>query len=86
MFLQFFLALNVAAAASAAVLPSDGHHEHEHVTRQRVPGQWWHDDEHPVHSLFRRASDDGTDYPDVGSPGMFSLCYLSRAVNSSRHA
>ncbi|EAU84787.1 chitin deacetylase [Coprinopsis cinerea okayama7 len=55
---------------SAVTVPAlnDRHDSHEHVQPGALPERWYQDDSHPVHRLFKRATDDGIAYPPVGSP------------------
>jgi len=55
----------------AAVVPTTHEtHGHDHIDDMpKLPGVWYQEPNHPVHSLFRRAApDDGTPYPAVGTP------------------
>src|SRR5258705_8093258 len=54
----------------AASVPLHGG-DHVDEVPNSLPGAWYHEPTHPVHSLFRRAPDDGTPYPVVGTPGAF---------------
>ncbi|KAK0206558.1 hypothetical protein DFS33DRAFT_1272999 [Desarmillaria ectypa] len=63
MFIPFFLVINVAFAAS---LPRSD--VHDHVEHKRLPGNWYHKRDHPVHNLFKRGPPgDGINYAQVGS-------------------
>lgn len=53
---------------SAALYTPGASHTHSHVEKRALPQRWYQDEAHPVHSLFRRATDDGEDYPAVGTP------------------
>lgn len=70
---NFSTALALALALPllrAAVLPnSHDPHANDH-TDNPLPGVWYQEPGHPVHSLFKRdAPTDGTTYPAVGTPG-----------------
>ncbi|KAG7449211.1 chitin deacetylase [Guyanagaster necrorhizus] len=68
MFTSIFLAINVALAAN---LPRSDCHDHEQ--HRRLPGNWYHECDHPVHNLFKRgAPGDGINYAEVGSPSWSS--------------
>lgn len=57
-----------ATVAHASVDPAS----HSHTDGKRLPGRWYHEEDHPVYSLFRRAgSNDGVTYAAIGTPGMF---------------
>ncbi|THH33691.1 hypothetical protein EUX98_g615 [Antrodiella citrinella] len=45
-------------------------HAHDHLpTRSRLPTNWYHDDDHAAHILFKRGpTTDGVNYATVGSP------------------
>jgi chitin deacetylase len=45
-------------------------HDHDHTSSSLLPGTWYHDDDHQVHSLFKRqgGATDGVTYAQVGSP------------------
>ncbi|KAF8194429.1 carbohydrate esterase family 4 protein, partial [Mycena galopus ATCC 62051] len=43
------------------------HDDASHTAAQALPSGWYHDSDHPVHELFRRADTDGVTYPVVGS-------------------
>ncbi|CAA7259764.1 unnamed protein product [Cyclocybe aegerita] len=47
----------------AVHLPHDSHE-----ASGSLPSSWFHQRDHPVHALFRRAPGDGNDYPAVGTP------------------
>ncbi|KAJ7032459.1 carbohydrate esterase family 4 protein [Mycena alexandri] len=53
----------------SAVVPQARHDpDHSHETARQLPSKWYHDEEHPVHELFRRgAPTDGATYAAVGS-------------------
>ncbi|PFH52725.1 carbohydrate esterase family 4 protein [Amanita thiersii Skay4041] len=58
---------------SAVVVPSTSlAHSHDSYATTTTPGSWYHQSSHPVHTLFRRAPDDGIEYPPVGSPAWSS--------------
>ncbi|KAJ7142131.1 carbohydrate esterase family 4 protein [Mycena crocata] len=43
-------------------------HDHSHRAAKRLPSTWYHDEDHPVHSLFKRGgATDGAVYAAVGS-------------------
>ncbi|KAJ7290217.1 carbohydrate esterase family 4 protein [Mycena rebaudengoi] len=49
----------------------DHRHEdyaHSHNIHRALPGTWYHDSDHPVRELFKRAPTDGKTYAAVGSP------------------
>ncbi|KAJ7119106.1 glycoside hydrolase/deacetylase [Mycena epipterygia] len=59
-----FLLLPLLSAAS--VHQRHAHHSHNSV--KRLPSTWYHRDDHPVHSLFKRgAATDGVAYAAIGS-------------------
>ncbi|OSD04276.1 glycoside hydrolase/deacetylase [Trametes coccinea BRFM310] len=62
-------ALLSTSATSATALPHD-HHDHEHTVNKRLPGTWYHPEDHPAYKLFRRdaAQTDGVVYAAVGTP------------------
>ena len=64
---SLLFALPLVLAASIHT-PHDSHDDHAHEINQALPGTWYQDPDHPVHSLFKRAPGDGTDYPAVGTP------------------
>jgi hypothetical protein len=73
------LALPLFARTSAA------YPGHSHKIQSPLPETWFHQRDHPVHSLFRRQAGlglptDGMTYPQVGSPSP------SRHVSDCRHA
>ncbi|KIJ70563.1 carbohydrate esterase family 4 protein [Hydnomerulius pinastri MD-312] len=58
--------LLAATIAHATVTPI--HHE-SHVENKRLPNTWYHEEDHPVHKLFRRAAaNDGVTYAPIGTP------------------
>lgn len=63
--------LLAASAVYASVAPA-----HESHTKSKPPGNsWYHEDDHPVHALFKRGPvGDGIIYPVVGTLG--KLLYL----------
>lgn len=75
MLLSTSLLLLVVSCIRAAVIsrPHDIHDHHENdVYDKRLPDAWHQPSDHPVHSLFRRAPDDGTSYAAVGTPAWSS--------------
>lgn len=59
--------LLAATAARASVKPAT----HSHTDAGHLPSRWYHEEGHPVYSLFRRAgSNDGVAYAAIGTPGM----------------
>ncbi|TBU32745.1 hypothetical protein BD311DRAFT_713628 [Dichomitus squalens] len=61
------LLLLATALSAAAAVPHDSH-DHDHALDKALPGRWYHDDDHPVHALFKRGATDGITYAAVGSP------------------
>ncbi|KIY65688.1 carbohydrate esterase family 4 protein [Cylindrobasidium torrendii FP15055 ss-10] len=57
------LLVSTLAVASLAV---NAHPTHTHQGRA-LERKWYHDDDHPVNKLFPRVSDDGGNYPELGS-------------------
>jgi chitin deacetylase len=66
-----FLLLSVPLTLAASIPSRDDTHDHAHHVNKRLPGNWYHSRDHPVHTLFKRAVGDGTDYAPVGSPGLW---------------
>lgn len=65
-----FALLLAATVARASVNPAS----HSHTDGGRLPSRWYHEEDHPVHNLFRRSgSNDGVTYAVVGTPGMFCV-------------
>ncbi|TFK28739.1 glycoside hydrolase/deacetylase [Coprinopsis marcescibilis] len=52
---------------ASVFVPPNQHSDHEHLDRRALPKRWFQDEEHSARSLFKRATDDGVDYPTVGS-------------------
>lgn len=72
MIFTLFLIPFVSVSAVHFLPRHDSHHDH--VLNRRLPGNsWYHERDHPVHSLFKR--DDET-FPAVGSAGTFFLVPL----------
>ncbi|KAI9574858.1 carbohydrate esterase family 4 protein [Boletus coccyginus] len=60
-----FALLLAATVAHASVDPTS----HSHTDGRRLPSRWYHEEDHPVHNLFRRAgNNDGVTYAAVGTP------------------
>ncbi|KAF7311286.1 Carbohydrate esterase family 4 protein [Mycena kentingensis (nom. inval.)] len=58
-------------ASAAAIQGRHDDHDHAHNVARLLPGQWYHDNDHPSHALFKRATagaTDGVTYPTVGTP------------------
>ena len=69
--------LFAAAVAHASVQPAS----YTDTDGERLPSRWYHEEDHPVHSLFRRAgNNDGVAYAAIGTPGMFFFCVESLLV------
>ena len=81
LFSALFASLPLLSAALYTPSPS-----HSHVEKRALPQRWYQDEAHPVHSLFRRATDDGEDYPAVGTPSTLlslpstALAYLYQSL------
>jgi chitin deacetylase len=76
--------VSLFSSVYAAVIPSHDSHAHHHVS-QGLPDRWYHDDEHPVHALFRRqavAPADFPTFPQVGGP-TWSAAYPVGTPNSN---
>ncbi|KAH7887739.1 carbohydrate esterase family 4 protein [Phlebopus sp. FC_14] len=57
----FFLAASLAHAIITPV------HD-DHVESKRLPGKWYHEEDHPAYSLFRRGgNNDGVSYAPIGT-------------------
>ncbi|KAF5387831.1 hypothetical protein D9615_000412 [Tricholomella constricta] len=55
--------------AHAALIPAaHDHNDESHHVNKRLPSSWHHSEDHAVNALFKRAPDDGSPYPPVGSP------------------
>ena len=68
LFRSILLGLPLVRALIA--IPHDSHgHDHLHEVRRSLPSSWYQPGGHPIHDLFKRDTDDGADYPAVGSPG-----------------
>jgi len=63
---RFTVILLATSAVYATVAPT-----HEAETGGTLPlKKWYHEDDHPVHALFKRGPvDDGISYYAVGTPG-----------------
>ncbi|KAM5540539.1 hypothetical protein V8D89_005997 [Ganoderma adspersum] len=61
-----------ASFAAASALPHDSH-DHDHAANRALPSRWYQDEDHPVHTLFRRANTDGITYPAIGSNAPLAL-------------
>ncbi|KAJ7114836.1 carbohydrate esterase family 4 protein [Mycena epipterygia] len=62
------LALLLLPLLSVASLHNRHPHDHSHNAAKRLPSTWYHPDDHPVHSLFKRgAATDGVTYAAIGS-------------------
>lgn len=58
--------LLTASAAYASVTPTYRFHTEDTPLHE----MWYHEDDHPVHALFKRGPvDDGVSYPAIGTPG-----------------
>ncbi|PPQ91816.1 hypothetical protein CVT25_000265 [Psilocybe cyanescens] len=68
MLFPFFSLISCLVVRIAAVPTPSATVEHDHVhnVHRALPGSWYHDQDHPVHELFKRAPPgDGTTYADV---------------------
>ena len=61
------LLLPLSPSVYGAAIPRNDH-DHDHVSQGALPGTWYHEDDHPVHALFRRQATPSTSFPQVGSP------------------
>ncbi len=59
-------ALLLLAPLLAASVPLEEFHDHS--VRGQLAARWFQDDDHSVHTLFRRGPTDGVAYAGVGSP------------------
>jgi hypothetical protein len=73
--------LLAASAVYASVAPA-----HESHTESKPPGnRWYHEDDHPVHALFKRGPlGDGIVYPAIGTPGEPLYLIFSTPAYSTR--
>lgn len=62
----FLLLLPFPSSAYGAAI-SRHDNNHDHVSQGTLPSAWYHEDDHPVHALFRRGATRSTSFPDVGS-------------------
>lgn len=71
--------LLAATVARASVKPASQSHAHG----ERLSTRWYHEEDHPVYSLFRRAgSNDGVAYAAIGTPGMLCFEFLLFNINT----
>ena len=71
--------LLAATVAYATVEPAS----HSHTDGKRLSSRWYHEEDHPVHKLFRRAgSNDGVTYPAIGTAGMLCVELLLSSINA----
>lgn len=77
------LALPICHAVAIPSPTSGAYHDHPHDINPPLPGLWYHAEEHPVNSLFRRASNDGVTYAPVGSPTWSSAFPQSSPIPSA---
>ena len=59
------LLLPLSSSVHGAAIPRHDN-DHDHVSQGSLPSTWFHNDDHPVHALFRRQAT--TTFPEVGSP------------------
>lgn len=59
--------LPLSSTVYGAAIPRHDN-DHDHVSRSSLPTAWFHNDDHPLHALFRRQSTASTTFPVVGSP------------------
>jgi hypothetical protein len=66
------LLLSLSALLSLPFSSAYPHSTHDHAVSKALPNQWYHPEDHPVYSLFRRqpsgSGTDGVQYAQVGSP------------------
>jgi chitin deacetylase len=69
MFFALLLTISLLFSFSAA-FPHESTSDHRDSERLSLPSRWYHDQNHPVHGLFKRqsVSSDGVQYAQVGSP------------------
>lgn len=73
--------LLAATVAYASANPAG----HTHIDANPLPGKWYHEDDHPVYSLFRRAGNtDGVTYPAIGTAGTFGVSCLRFETHANR--
>lgn len=63
----FLLLLPLSSSVHGAAIPRNDH-DHDHVSQGALPSSWYHEDDHPVHALFRRQAAPSATFPEVGSP------------------
>lgn len=63
------LAFALPLARAVVVRAPRDFHDHSDEVGRALPGSWYHEPDHPVHALFKRAPGDGTTYAPVGTPG-----------------
>ena len=73
------MALPICRAIAIPNPTSGAYKDHPHDINPPLPGLWYHTEDHPVNSLFRRGPNDGVTYAPVGSPSAsLHCCILSR--------
>lgn len=81
--LLLLVGTSLLSVVSAAVIPSHNSHDHDHAAQRILPDRWYHDDDHPVHALFRRqAGTPSTSFPQVGTPA-WAAAYPASTPDSS---
>jgi len=86
MFLRLLLPLVAFCSLFSDAYPHENAHDHDHSEQHSLPSRWYHDEDHPVHALFRRQNavtgTDGVQYPAVGS-ATWTAAYPPAKANSS---
>ncbi|KAF8505849.1 chitin deacetylase [Russula emetica] len=75
------LLLSLSSSVYGVAIPRHDN-DHNHVSQSSLPSSWYHDDDHPVHALFRRQSTPSTAFPEVGSP-TWAAAYPASTPDSS---
>lgn len=63
----FLLLLPLSSSVYGVAIPRHDN-EHDHISQTSLPNSWFHEDDHPVHALFRRQATSSPSFPAVGSP------------------
>lgn len=57
----------LSSSVYGAAIPRNDNDD-AHVSQSSLPSTWYHEDDHPVHALFRRQATPSSSFPEVGSP------------------
>ncbi|KAH9482648.1 Chitin deacetylase [Psilocybe cubensis] len=68
----YLLPFIIYYVAAVPTRSADGEMNNIHLPFNSLSNDWFHDDDHPVHALFKRAPGEDIEFPSIGTPAWAS--------------